>query len=225
LLFEQTVFKVANGKTREDHVVSRGRGAAMLKEMLELEGSSLLFVVNFQVPGDPPLSMIHVYAIPPASTNPPSPRGFYKTFDKFWDFNNVPVEVAADEQELEEERFLGMGAARQGDVTPLVQPDAGKGEFPLEDFKNMRFKLIPSIVDGPAAVKWAVGTKPTILGQKVSTSGFQERIANWQACSMFFDGFVMDNQVTQRYFKGGRYCEVDVDIGSSVIASQVCEMT
>ena len=159
---------MASGKLREDHLVSRGRGAAFLKDMLALEGSPFIFIINFQVPGDPPLSMVHFYAIPPPFSCPPDSSSFYRTFSKFIDFTNKSVEVAADEQELEEERFLGMGASRQGDVTPLVQPDAGQGEFPLDDFKNMRFKLIPSIVDGPAAVKWAVGTKPTLLGQKVS---------------------------------------------------------
>jgi hypothetical protein len=29
-------------------------------------------------------------------------------------------------------------------------------------------------------------------------------------------------QLTQRYFRGGRYVETDVDIASSVVASQVC---
>ena len=42
-------------------------------------------------------------------------------------------------------------------------------------------------------------------------------------CLTFICKLIM-MQVTQRYFKGERYCEVDVDIGSSVIASQVGDM-
>lgn len=42
-------------------------------------------------------------------------------------------------------------------------------------------------------IKWAVGNKPTILGQKL----------------------------TQRYFRGENYVEVDVDIASSALASQI----
>lgn len=66
----------------------------------------------------------------------------------------------------------------------------------MSDFKNKRFKLIPSIVEGPSMIKWAVGNKPTILGQKL----------------------------TQRYFRGENYVEVDVDIASSALASQIVSL-
>ena len=50
--------------------------------------------------------MVHFYAIPPPFSCPPDSSSFYRTFSKFIDFTNKSVEVAADEQELEEERFL-----------------------------------------------------------------------------------------------------------------------
>jgi len=62
-----------------------------------------------------------------------------------------------------------------------------------DEHKNARFKLIPSMVEGPWVVRTAVGTKPVILGKKL----------------------------TQRYFSGPGYLEVDIDIGSSSIASRV----
>ena len=41
------------------------------------------------------------------------------------------------------------------------------GRFALDDFRNRRFKLIPNIVSGPKGVKFVVGNRPTLLGQKV----------------------------------------------------------
>ena len=68
-----------------------------------------------------------------------------------------------------------------------------KGALPPSDFRNERFKLIPSITIGPWVVKAAVGATPALLGRKV----------------------------VQRYFRGEDYLEIDIHVGSSVIASQV----
>ena len=68
-----------------------------------------------------------------------------------------------------------------------------KGALPPTDFRNERFKLIPSITIGPWIVKGAVGATPALLGRKV----------------------------VQRYFRGEDYLEIDIHVGSSVIASQV----
>jgi hypothetical protein len=57
-------------------------------------------------------------------------------------------------------------------------------------FRNSRFKLIPKVVEGPTLVKMTVKDKPTLLG----------------------------NKLTQHYYRGDNYFEVDVDVGSSVIA-------
>lgn len=59
-----------------------------------------------------------------------------------------------------------------------------------ETFCNERFKLIPNIVEGSWTVKMAVGNKPALTGTKL----------------------------TQQYFRGKGYMEVDVDISSSAIA-------
>jgi hypothetical protein len=70
-------------------------------------------------------------------------------------------------------------------------PDAGT--FPQEDFRNQRFKLFPTITEGPWVVTTAVRSCPAMLGQKV----------------------------VQRYFRGDNYFEVDVHVGSSIIASNI----
>lgn len=68
-----------------------------------------------------------------------------------------------------------------------------KGALPPEDFRNQRFKLIPAITEGPWVVRAAVRSKPALLGRKI----------------------------VQRYFRGDGYVEIDFDVGSSLIASQI----
>ncbi|EQC34827.1 hypothetical protein SDRG_07631 [Saprolegnia diclina VS20] len=63
-------------------------------------------------------------------------------------------------------------------------------------FQDARFKLVPTIVDGPWLIKAAVPQKPAITGSKL----------------------------TQRYFVGRNYVEVDMDIGSSAIASNIVSL-
>jgi hypothetical protein len=71
------------------------------------------------------------------------------------------------------------------------------GVFPATDFKNQRFKLVPTVTEGNWLVKASVpSAKPALLGQKVQ----------------------------QRYFKGANYIETDVDVGSSVIAQNIVGM-
>jgi hypothetical protein len=60
-------------------------------------------------------------------------------------------------------------------------------------FRDARFKLIPSIVEGYWMVKRAVGTKACLLGKAV----------------------------TCKYFRQDNFLEIDVDIGSSSVAKSV----
>ena len=68
-----------------------------------------------------------------------------------------------------------------------------EGVYIKDDFRNARFKLIPNITDGPWVVKAAVRSKPALIGRKV-------------VC---------------RYFKTATYMELDVNVSSSIIASQI----
>lgn len=77
------------------------------------------------------------------------------------------------------------------DITWPTPYDAGC--YPQSDFRNKRFKLIPQMTEGPWVVLAAVRSKPALLGQKV----------------------------VQRYFRGDNYMEIDVYVGSSIIASQI----
>lgn len=50
----------------------------------------------------------------------------------------------------------------------------GGGRLPGDDLRNLRFKLLPHIVEGPWIVRKAVGSKPTLIAQKASV---QNKIA------------------------------------------------
>jgi len=63
-----------------------------------------------------------------------------------------------------------------------------------DEFRNNRFKLIPKVIDGNIIVKMAVKDTPTLLG----------------------------NKLKQYYYKDDHYFELDVDVGSSSVARNVC---
>ena len=86
---------------------------------------------------------------------------------------------------------MGMGLRMPRDVSWPDRSDPGA--LPLKDFRNLRFKLIPLITEGPMVVKTAVRSQPAILGQKVAL----------------------------RHFRGPGYVETDVHVGSSFLASQI----
>ena len=50
---------------RHDHVAIRGRCRRRLDAFLCLKDPPFVFVLNFQLPGDPPVSMVSYYAFPP----------------------------------------------------------------------------------------------------------------------------------------------------------------
>lgn len=65
-----------------------------------------------------------------------------------------------------------------------------------DKFRDSTFKLVPRIVKGNYVVKKAVGSKPTLLGKKL----------------------------TQKYVRDDRFFEIMVDIGSSSIATKVVKL-
>jgi len=70
-----------------------------------------------------------------------------------------------------------------------------KGED--DELRNDRFKLVPRIVEGPFIVRRGVPSKPALLGRKL----------------------------TQRYFRGDNYLELCVDVGSSIVAWKITQMS
>ena len=184
------VFKIppsAPGQ-REDHIASRGKMALLMEEIQQLKGRDGLppfcYIVNIQVPGTPPLSFVQVFALPRRKKVVEDGEAFWNLFERFCEFP------------LSAETHTHTHAATAADDGGAGGNEDDAGRFPLTDFKNKRFKLIPSIVDGPSMIRWAVGNKPTILGQKL----------------------------TQRYFRSENYVEIDVDVASSAVASQIVSL-
>jgi hypothetical protein len=62
-----------------------------------------------------------------------------------------------------------------------------------DEFRNSRFKLIPSVPKGSWIVRQSVGSTPCLLGKAVDIT----------------------------YIRGANYLEIDVDIGSSTVANGV----
>ncbi|CAH0487049.1 unnamed protein product [Peronospora farinosa] len=65
-----------------------------------------------------------------------------------------------------------------------------------DEFRNSRFKLIPTVEEGSFIIKQSVGSKPTLLGNKLKCL----------------------------YYRGDNYFEVDIDISSNSVANTVVGM-
>ena len=65
-----------------------------------------------------------------------------------------------------------------------------------KDFCDGRFKMIPQIIEGNWAIKMAVGSKPALTGKKL----------------------------TQSYYRGKGYLEIDIDISASPIATGILSL-
>lgn len=65
-----------------------------------------------------------------------------------------------------------------------------------KEYCDEHFKLIPNVVDGPWPVKYSVGSKPALIGKKL----------------------------TQYYWRKPHVFEIDVDISSSTIASNILKL-
>lgn len=170
----QGVFKAETPQQREDHVASRGRVRAIVSELAGLEDERpFLFVLNFQVPGDPPLSLVFIFALPPLDPSKRDP--FNLMFNQYVAFGGEGGGTAAGGPTFSTDSARGSDSTSvtgsRSAASSVSSDDGEEGEaegvYSLSDFKNKRFKLIPSIVEGPSVVRWAVGAKPAILGQKV----------------------------------------------------------
>lgn len=165
----------------------------MYNRVLGSSQPPFLLVVNFQVPGTPPCSVVVTFALNPA----------YKA--------TLDAEIA---WLRERDTASGEGSGepphlfspRVSDPSPFLTEEEETrattlrllAYFLLSDDKHKtdRFKLIPSVVDGPWIIRQAVGASPVIIGKKI----------------------------TPRYFEGPGYLEVAFDIGSSRTAAHIVSM-
>ena len=209
------IYEVEEGGDRHDHVCSMGLARKRIDAISSLPGAPFVFVVNFQIPGDPPVSLVAFFALPPNMLERSPSSATTKFADLFKTFTALPDE---------RERLAAWGIAPpaehkgetddgsdEGAAKSAARPQSGNwlkvsdiqwpapecpGAFPPEDFRHQRLKLICNITDGPWVVKAAVPARPAVLGNKVVT----------------------------RYFGGPGYLEVDIHVGSSIIACQVTSL-
>lgn len=92
-----------------------------------------------------------------------------------WHFDHLPRHKIAAADHLSRHAYC----ANTQPLRPTADPTLTLG---ICNPQHDRFKLIPSIVSGPFIVRKAVGSKPALLGRKVS----------------------------QRYFRGPGYVETDI---------------
>ena len=219
---------------RHDHIASRGLGQERVQVLRNLPGNPFIFVVNFQVAGDPPVSLVSYFAMPPDVYERYPGIDTENCLKLFKEFINMPTTEkdrlslwGLSEKTAEDNAGLGFegsdNASSMGgydnDINstsssmhqrPTVSapttagsvwgyndinwPDGTEpGTYPTADFKNLRFKLVPLITEGPWVVRTAVPAKPVLLGKKLVI----------------------------RHFRGEGYAETDVQIGSSNVASQI----
>lgn len=168
---------------RIDHIASKGIVKKRLDVLCGLVDDPFVFILNIQIPGDPPVSIVCYFAIP-SSWRSSTDKAYIDLVDRFFD---IPTAE-------EERRRLWKQSDDKPGFSDITWPkESEPGSFPLSFFPNKRFKLIPSVIGGPWVVQMAVKSTPVLLGTKVG----------------------------QRYFKTDKYVEIDVHVGSSLIAAQI----
>jgi len=161
-------------KERVDHIASHpsNRIAQAIKRG---DKFPFMFVVNFQVPGPPFYSFVMYMAATERMQH-----CLFSCSDE--SLSSVPISASQQAEALPE------GYLELCRKFFLGESDA---------FCDERFKLIPRICEGPYIVRRAVGSKPAVLGKRL----------------------------TQRYFRHSNYLELDLDIGSSVVAHKIVQLS
>lgn len=211
---------------RADHVTSLFQGLDGVYTRCQLLASRpppFLLILNFQVPGNPPCSMMCYFAlsgagrkgmerargkvrrrkarevaaiVAAAGEGGVEGRAEAKSFgaDEEEERRAAAANAAEEEGEEEDEEEVEMDEERRKTKHQEKKFLMLLAEFleGSEEERNARFKLIPSMVEGPRMINFAVGNKPVLLGKKL----------------------------TQRYWSGPGYLEVGIDIGSSIVASR-----
>lgn len=160
-----------------------------------------LLVLNFQVPGNPPCSMMAYFALAgprrrrlealQARLQRRGGDGVGRDVAKTQGGEGLVVDEDGDEEEGEQ----GAGAGFSFPPPPQqLAVEGGEGEEEAAEteaegidareekalrllaaflegddaYRNARFKLIPSVVEGPFLIRMSVGNKPVLLGTKLT---------------------------------------------------------
>jgi len=198
--FELVHVDIFSCTTRLSHVAARPDSycCTRSKDLL----NRLVFVVNWQVPGDPECNWVTYFQnkVPDEGIDLDIKEKTKKELEEELEETTTKEESASiveesetvkikDEKEMEKERI----AQRAVFIRSLSRFLKGS-----EKYRHQRFKFIPRIVEGNWMVQKAVGTTPAILGTKMTQS--------------------------YHYNKALNYFEVDVDVGSSSVAKRILNL-
>jgi len=198
--FELVHVDIFSCSTRLSHVASRPDSYCCKRPSNLL--NRLVFVVNWQVPGDPECNWVTYFQnkVPDDGIDLDIKEKSKKELEEEEQGSTIQEESASvveesetvklkDEKEIEKERI----AQRAVFIRSLSRFLKGS-----EQYRHQRFKFIPRIVEGNWMVQKAVGTTPAILGTKMTQS--------------------------YHYNKSLNYFEVDVDVGSSSVAKRILNL-
>ena len=170
---------------RHDHISSRAR----LDALKAIEEPPFVFAMNFQIPGDPPISIVSMFAVPPELSEPITSKDSaeMQAQKRLWQaFVNMPsseeerlAQCLQAEREAEEEAANSYFSSWKApsDITWGAKEEPGM--FPLTDFKKQRFKLVPTVTEGNWLVRASVpSAKPALLGQKV------QQCCSWETTTL-----------------------------------------
>mmetsp|Transcript_13012 Transcript_13012/g.19629 ORF Transcript_13012/g.19629 Transcript_13012/m.19629 type:complete len:375 (+) Transcript_13012:187-1311(+) len=196
----------SGNSSRYDHIASKGLMKQRIEAVKRLQDPPFLFILNFQIPGDPPVSLVATFALPRNMTEPlqddtDDMRAFKHLWSQYIDLPRTEDErlskwedATCDSQKVEAKSPPTGMLQAWGGPADISWPDPSEpGSLPYDDFRHSRFKLIPAMKNAPWVVLAAVRNVPVILGHKL----------------------------VQRYFRGDNYIETDVDVASSVIALNI----
>ena len=177
------------------------------------EKKPFLLLLNIQIPGDPPVSILSYFILPPnwkealvEADGKKKAENYIKLVEKFID---VPLTEAGRSAVWEANK----GAPPLfSDIT--WSKESEPGGYPLGLFINKRFKLIPSVIDGPWVVRHSLSISPSV------TCSFVHSLTQVQL-AVKSTPVILGQKVAQRYFRGENYLEIDVHVGSSLVAANI----
>ena len=151
---------------RLDHVAAKGACKELIDEIGRLTAphrqpnEPCLWLVNLQIPGNPVVNVVQVFALPTLYAARAALRGDATGAAKFlamWRryYEDLPVRDGRAEH------------PSTNPADPACLPPE-EGTCAAQHFRNQRFKMVPRVVDAPWVVKTAVPQKPALLGQKLA---------------------------------------------------------